>query len=272
MIDHSLFNRSNFLCRAWLIALLVLVLGPFSAMAGEQQPKAPATQPALLAADPVSQLKPGEWYEVPDSHLEKVAASPAKFPWLRGGIYAETACWAGGAFDTQRDRLYLGPGGGHAGYNGNEIYAFDLNDLKWHRLNDPDPVIPGTEYTDLNKAPFAMHTYDGVEYLPPPVDRYVVVGGWNTPLTYALDPDHPDHWEVYPGHGTGRTGDICGYDPVAQRLWFSAPSNAGKLSQWDPIGASLDASRDRIAGARRITKPPTSITNVGCWFRAARER
>ena len=65
----------------------------------------------------------------------------------------------------------MGPGGGHGGYHGNEIYAFDLNDLKWHRLNDPDPVIPGTEYTDLNVAPFAIHTYDGVEYCPPQTGR-----------------------------------------------------------------------------------------------------
>ena len=146
---------------------------------------------------------------MPDSHLKTIAASDKQFPWLSGGIGGVTNCWAGGAFDTQRDRLYVGPGGGHAGYNGNEIYAFDLNDLKWHRLNDPDPVIPGTEYTEADVAPFAMHTYDGVEYLPPPVDRYVVIGGWGTRRTYALDPDRPGRWEVYADHGTGRTGDIC---------------------------------------------------------------
>ncbi len=186
-------------------------------------------------ADPLRQIKPGEWYEVPNSQLDAVAASEKQFPWLRGGIYGITACWAGGAFDSQRDRLYVGPGGGHAGYNGNEIYAFDLNDLKWHRLNDPDPVIPNTEYTDLDKAPFAMHTYDGVEYLPPPFDRYVVIGGWGTPRTYALDPDHPDHWEVYADHGTGRTGDICAYDPILNLLYLSTPTTAGKVSQWDPF-------------------------------------
>jgi hypothetical protein len=190
---------------------------------------------ACAFAGPIEDLKPGEWCEVPDSRLESVAASEKDFPWLSGGIYGITACWAGGAFDSQRDRLYVGPGGGHAGYNGNEIYAFDLNDLKWHRLNDPDPVIPGTEYTDLNKAPFAMHTYDGVEYIPPPVDRYIVIGGWGTPRTYALDPDHPNKWEVYADHGTGRTGDICAFDPVGGMLWLSTPSTAGKLSQYEPI-------------------------------------
>ncbi len=185
--------------------------------------------------DAIDQLKPGEWYEVPDSHLETIAASDKKFPWLSGGIGGITGCWAGGALDSQRDWLYVGPGGGHAGYNGNEIYAFELGDMKWHRLNDPDPVIPGTEYTDLNKAPFAMHTYDGVEYCPPPTDRYVVVGGWGTPRTYAMDPDRPDRWEVYADHGTGRTGDISAVDPVTGLLWLSTPITSGKFSQWDPM-------------------------------------
>ena len=185
--------------------------------------------------DPLDRLRPGEWYEVPDSHLQAVAAPASKFPWLRGGVGGVIDCWAGGAFDSQRDRLYVGPGGGHGGYNGNEVYAFDLHDMKWHRLNDPDPVVHGNEYTDPEKAPFAMHTYDAVEYLPPPADRYVVVGGWGTPRTYALDPGHPDRWEVYPDHGTGRTGDLCGYDPIGQLLWLSTPTSAGKLSQWDPL-------------------------------------
>jgi hypothetical protein len=185
--------------------------------------------------DAIDHLKPGEWYEVPNSHLESVAAPVSKFPWLSGGIGGITQCWAGGAFDSQRDRLYLGPGGGHAGYNGNEVYAFDLKDMKWHRLNDPDPVIPGTEYTEVNKAPFAMHTYDGVDYCPPPADRYVVVGGWGTPRTYAMDPDRPDRWEVFADHGTGRTGDISAVDPTTGLLWLSTPSTAGKLSQWNPL-------------------------------------
>ncbi|HEX3999693.1 MAG TPA: hypothetical protein VHX65_14160 [Pirellulales bacterium] len=190
-----------------------------------------------LAADPdvLDAIKPGEWYEVPNSHLDAVAPSDKEFPWLRGNVGGVIDCWAGGAFDTQRDRLYIGPGGGHAGYNGNEVYAFELHDLRWHRLTDPDPVIPGTEYTDLEKSPFAMHTYDAVEYLPPPVDRYVVIGGWGTPRAYALDPDHPKHWEVYPDHRTGRTGDYCAYDPVKQLLWLNTPITSGKLSQWNPF-------------------------------------
>ncbi len=191
--------------------------------------------PASGLAGAIERLGAGEWYEVPNSRLDAVAAPASKFPWLSGGIYGIIGCWAGGAFDSQRDRLYVGPGGGHAGYNGNEIYAFDLASMKWLRLNDPDPVIPGTEYTDLNVAPFAMHTYDGVDYCPPPVDRYVVIGGWKTPRTYALDPDQPGRWEVYADHGTGRTGDISAVDASTGLLWLSTPTTAGKLSQWDPL-------------------------------------
>ncbi len=172
----------------------------------------------------------------------------AEFPFGGGGRLAEAVPVAGrqlghrrhhrllgrGAFDTQRDQLYIGPGGGHNGYNGNEVYAFSVKEMAWRRLNDPYPVVAG-ESTDPKTSPSAIHTYDGVEYIPPPFDRYVVVGGWGSPDTYALDPDHPDHWEVYPEHRTQRTGDISGWDPIRQVLWFDTPINSGTLSQWDPL-------------------------------------
>ena len=204
--------------------------------AGEA-PVAPASAPGgRPTAAVLDALKPGEWYEVPDSHLEAVAASTKQFPWLGGssGIAGIIACWAGGAFDTQRDQLYIGPGGGHNGYNGNEVYAFSLATMSWRRLTDPYPVVSG-ESTDPKLSPSAIHTYDGVEYIPPPYDRYVVVGGWGSPDTYALDPDHPEHWEVHPEHRTQRTGDICAWDARNQLLWLDTPINGGTLSQWDPL-------------------------------------
>jgi hypothetical protein len=211
--------------------------------AGEPAGQGAADAGSPLKASILDQIKPGEWYEVPNSKVEAVAASKSQFPWLAGstGIHALAGGWDGGAFDWQRDQLYLGPAGGHLSYNGNEVYAFSLGNMKWRRLTDPDPIanVPGDyahESTDPKVAPFAMHTYGGLEYLPPPVDRYVVVGGWHTPNTYALNPDKPNHWEVYPGHGTGRTGDVSAYDPVRQLFWFDGPGyQGGILSQWDPL-------------------------------------
>ncbi|MGA2035703.1 MAG: hypothetical protein ABSG68_25930, partial [Thermoguttaceae bacterium] len=190
--------------------VLVIALLPVVAVAATTSRSTAGEPEAVKAANQsgaqpgrsiLDNLKPGEWCEVPNSRLDAVAAPQAKFPWLTGssGIAGVVCCWCGGAFDSQRDQLYIGPGGGHNGYNGNEVYAFSLRDMKWRRLNDPYPIVKG-ESTDPKLAPFAMHTYDGVEYIPPPFDRYVVVGGWDTPDTYALDPDRPDRWEVYPGH------------------------------------------------------------------------
>jgi len=48
----------------------------------------------------------------------------------------------GMAFDGRT--LYF-HGGGHASYAGNEVYALDLGTLRWHRLNDPDPLT-NTEF------------------------------------------------------------------------------------------------------------------------------
>jgi len=226
--------------------LLGVLLGSLGFCAEEKI--APAVVP-LETQRILDAIKPGEWFEVLNSRLDAVAAPKSQFPWLTGssGIAGVISCWAGGAYDTQRDQLYIGPGGGHNGYNGNEVYAFSLNELKWRRLTDPYPIVHG-ETCDPKLAPFAMHTYDGVEYLPPPMDRYVVVGGWDTPDTYALNPDQPGKWEVYPGHGTGRTGDISAYDPIQQVLYFNSPITSGKLSQWNPISHTwtLRASNSMI--------------------------
>ncbi len=138
-------------CRLLLaLASACAAAGMMPVSAGEAVPPnaaAPLGAPAATrpGAEILDALKPGEWYEVPDSHAEAVAASAKQFPWLTGssGFGGIIACWAGGAFDTQRDQLYIGPGGGHNGYNGNEVYAFSTKEMAWRRLNDPYPVVAG---------------------------------------------------------------------------------------------------------------------------------
>jgi hypothetical protein len=78
------------------------------------------------------------------------------------------ADWAGGAFDTARNRLII-MGGKHGGYAGNEVYALDLDTLTMERLNEPSTVIrdgctSGGTYAD--GKPVARHTYNHLEYLP----------------------------------------------------------------------------------------------------------
>ena len=93
-----------------------------------------------LIAGPLEDLKPGEWYQVPNSHLYDVRPS--------GWSANVMEPWSGGAFDTKRDRLLVW-GGGHGDYSGNEIYAFDLAQLKWIRLSDPSANTGGDECSGL---------------------------------------------------------------------------------------------------------------------------
>lgn len=78
--------------------------------------------------------------------------------------------WSGGAFDTRRERLLIW-GGGHSGYAGNEIYAFDIATRRWSIVWGPTPneQIPpkgGPYETYMDGNPGARHTYDNIEYDP----------------------------------------------------------------------------------------------------------
>lgn len=129
----------------------------------------------VLAA--IQALEPGEWYEIPDTHLRDVAPVPEPAGSVRNVIGA----WSSGAYDTKRDRLIVW-GGGHGDYSGNEIYAFSMKSFTWKRLNEPSAFPPGEEQNPFDRvrhpdgAPISRHTYDYLEYVPA-VDRFFVGGG-----------------------------------------------------------------------------------------------
>ncbi len=114
---------------------------------------------------PLNELAPGQWLEVAESHLEAHAPDG----WTGQVIRA----WNGGAYDTRRHRLVVF-GGGHNNYSGNEIYAFDLDELAWERLTDPaDPYCraswrDGTDgcvgVVNPDGTPISRHTYGGLAY------------------------------------------------------------------------------------------------------------
>ncbi len=185
-------------------------------------------------AGPLQSLQPGHWYEIPNSHLRgsKAALTSADYAWLGQGegLSGIMNDWSSGAFDTQRDRLYVS-GGGHNGYFGNEVYGFDLRTLAWVRLTEPNPVTGECPAPELG-VNCATHTYDGLEYLPLPFDRFMAVGwdGW-TQNTLNLD---TNRWSAYPDKPQkgSRTGANCAYDVATRSLWYHA--GGGALSAWDP--------------------------------------
>ena len=193
-----------------------------------------ATLPAV-PEDALTSLAVGEWYEFPNSYLADVAADSSRWPWLGwgeriGGIVND---WSSGALDTTRDRLYIGPAGGHRGYYGNEVYAFDLRATPpaWQRLTDPDPVIEGDECPRDPGLPCGIHTYDGLEYLPPPFDRFAQLG-WDGQRAFMLNLT-TNRWESQPDFlMRGRTGASAAYDPFQRVLWYNDPQGLGFYA-WD---------------------------------------
>lgn len=125
-------------------------------------------------------MTPGTWATISQNTMADV--DPAKDPnanpnypntppWNgKEGQSCVISCWNGGALATG-----FGPkgsliewGGGHAGYYGNEVYAFDLSTQHWSRLTDPYPntVFPVTDGIWPDGTPSVPHTYAMVGYDP----------------------------------------------------------------------------------------------------------
>ena len=206
-----------------------------------------ATASAAHAACPtdIASLASGTWCDAANSRMRDVA-----YKWPPGVIYTGNGIgvegvmdlWSGGAYDTRRDRLMVW-GGGHNGYGGNEIYAFDVNAQRWSRLYDP--VAPSrcvVSYSD--GSPAAGHTYGFVEYLPN-VDRFAAfeTGGWcqdgiGFSASWAYDPDPANaSWERWPDNPVAGYAQSA-YDPVTGRTWVKGNAGQCGLAEFDPLAKS----------------------------------
>lgn len=211
----------------------------------------------LVFADVVDDLQPGEWYEVPNSEMAQVVLDLSYVSPMRGvsGPQDIIRAWCGGAFDAQRNRLIVW-GGGHAGYAGNELYAFDTNALTWERLTDPSSLDGWSDGDDLmpDGLPLSVHTYDHLNYMPPPIDRFWAQGGarwkdgnrhpqtwffdferlvWerksDVPEAYATGYSNTSDYDVVTGHVFMRgTRYLMEYDPLNDK-WIYRSNSEGNL-------------------------------------------
>jgi hypothetical protein len=163
--------------------------------------------------------------------------------------------WSGGAFATNFSALgaLIAHGGGHKGYYGNEVYAFDLDTLMWERLNQPWEPEPGARGWIGENAPLgphgiweegeyapgipaSSHTYGNVVYLPAALagnrrgcflrltgTSNGWYGGGFTGRTHAFDLD-TRRWRRYSVNltpkedGGGDANAVC-FDPRRKRFW-----------------------------------------------------
>jgi hypothetical protein len=180
-----------------------------------------------LAPNPSSGQVPSTagWHRIPDTKISAVCAATNGFPTVWGAEgCAAILSWSGGVFDTKRNRLIVW-GGGHNGYYGNELYAFNLADSTMTRLNDPGlPIAPGSPCVEgivNNTQANSRHTYDGIEYMPN-VDRMFVFSGslacsvgsfGNETWTFDFGTMKWHHMSPGGTRPQGEAGMLTAYDP-----------------------------------------------------------
>src|SRR5216684_1936418 len=185
--------------------------------------------------------EPGRWYAVPGSRLDQQAGVFPPMPVPEGNPANILAAWSGAAYDSKRERV-LFYGGGHGDYAGNEVYALDVNTFRWSRLWGPSPQILSrqesegrAEYPDGNPA--AVHTYDGLNYLPD-LDKLWRGGGslWSgsgggTNATWMFDLAS-NRWQRMADSRVLGVSVASDYDPVTGHVFAYSDKNV--LGEYDP--------------------------------------
>jgi hypothetical protein len=198
---------------------------------------------------------------------------------LNGGplwdVSCVISCWCGGAFDTKRERLVVW-GGGHGQYGGNELYAFNMNLLKWERVNDPSPVDQDADCCYPDGTPASPHSYNYLQYLPA-IDKFcsfglaaMYPGIGTTNITFLFDFETKS-WS----RGNNVPPNVHGYSFSAVDLntgfaWQHGAYSSSRLAMYNPytntwttrnqqyddymgsgftITAAMDAKRKKMVAA-----------------------
>lgn len=106
------------------------------------QTELPASVDEIIAAMPAN-----SWKALPNTQMKDVCPPPYN------AYRCETvmSAWSGGTYDTKRDRMVVF-GGGHGDSWYNNIFAFDLPTMRWHRLSEMSTATgsqPGIGWTDI---------------------------------------------------------------------------------------------------------------------------
>lgn len=217
-------------------------------------------------------LVPGVWTVVSSNTIEDVDPCPARdcsYSAVEGqsGVIND---WCGGAFAGRRGELgaLVAWGGGHNGYFGSEIYAFDLATGAWARASEPYDSGSGSAaddcdddgvYPDGSACP--THTYDQIDY-DPATNRLVVIGGTPDPVCGGCVDDRIHFFDFDSGSwalGARKStalyyGGTTAYDGQRGLFWLlsgyahTLSSYDPALDEWNELGAPNPANNE-IDGA-----------------------
>ncbi|VAW40531.1 hypothetical protein MNBD_GAMMA01-2009 [hydrothermal vent metagenome] len=232
-----------------------------------------------LQAGPIEDLQPGHWVEIPDTNLSQVYPSPT--PWGKKGPTAIMSAWSGGAYDTQRNRLIVW-GGGHVNYAGNEMYAFDIDQLSWFRITEPSPGPTPCELYMFDGQPGSHHTYNMLQYTILTDSLISVSGGgygsgcdaefsaiksittdkFNfTTNTWTKGSEQPSAGDTI--------GRVSATDPATGHIWMHGTYGGSKLLEYNPANDEWHIRSNgeylEIEGAAAIDPVRRLMVVIGRW-------
>jgi hypothetical protein len=154
--------------------------------------------------------------------------------------------WCGAAYDEATDTMWLGLGGGHRDYAGNEIYkcAFHADAPSWQMVRKPSGAIGNLLMTEDGQdatgvysdgRPRATHGYNKWCYVPGvgPVLSMHGAGAWQgaTGKSWALFINEANGEASYTGAPSQispplREGRACCHDTLRNAIWIFANNTA----------------------------------------------
>lgn len=207
-------------------------------------------------------MAPGTWAAISHNKIEDVdpANDPAANPnypntptWNgNNGPSCIIECWNGGALATglgAKGSLIIW-GGGHNGYFGNEVYAFDLDTQAWSRLSNPYPniVFPVTDGIWPDGSPSVPHTYGFAGYHPATNSFTVVqtelnnLGGYVAPVPVFFDLT-TKRWRRGPRNSQHlQYGGWSVYDASRDAWWAEGGDSGGAFVMYSMNGNGTTGS------------------------------
>lgn len=167
--------------------------------------------------------------------------------------------WSSFAWDSNRSSMWL-YGGGHANYNGNEVYRFNGRTLLWERASMPSAVtLTGSHYIPVDgamNAPQSAHTYDNTVFLKT-ADRMMTFGG--------ADSDGGGSFKIRDSNGNVRPTGPYLFDPNkadANKVGGTTGSNVQRVNG-PRQGGQMWSNRDSdfVAGKRTFINGTTDVVS-----------
>lgn len=93
-----------------------------------------------LAPSHIANAIEGQWTSISANTMSSVGFNYTGWPvpTYRQALQNIMSAWSGGTYDYVAHKLYIS-GGGHGDYDGNEVFAFNLQTALWARLDNPSP-------------------------------------------------------------------------------------------------------------------------------------